>query len=126
MLPYEDDPLSAENLIQDNVKHFCRLMKFANKLSPPVSPARVTSGNITHLHGLACKANSTLYIMAIDSVLNYHFAEALGIDIKNKSNMTAVVILDSKVSKYLNNLVLKNIEKDYALYLMMVNFLRKV
>ncbi|CAH2106394.1 unnamed protein product [Euphydryas editha] len=96
MLPYEDDPLSAENLIQDNIKHFCRLMKFANKLSPPVSPARVTSGNITHLHGLACKTNSTLYMMAIDSILNYHFAEALGIDIKNKKDMTAVVILDSK------------------------------
>ncbi|XP_047529600.1 thioredoxin domain-containing protein 11 [Vanessa atalanta] len=96
MLPFEDDPLSAENLIQDNVKHFCRLMKFANKLSPPVSPSRVTSGNITHIHGLACKTNNTLYMAAIDSVRNYHFAEALGINIKNKKDMTAVVILDSK------------------------------
>ncbi|XP_046959579.1 thioredoxin domain-containing protein 11 [Vanessa cardui] len=96
MLPFEDDPLSAENLIQDNVKHFCRLMRFANKISPPVSPSRVTSGNITHIHGLACKTNNTLYMAAIDSVRNYHFAEALGINIKNKKDMTAVVILDSK------------------------------
>lgn len=122
MLPYEDDPLSAENLIQDNVKHFCRLMKFANKLSPPVSPARVTSGNITHLHGLACKANSTLYIMAIDSVLNYHFAEALGIDIKNKSNMTAVVILDSK---YESQYVIKEDYSAKSLRDFIYNFTRK-
>lgn len=98
MLPYEDDPLSADNLIQENVKHFCRLMQFANKINPPVSPSRVTVGNITHIHGHSCTTNYTLHILAVDSVRNYHFAEALGIDIKHKKDKTALVILDSKVS----------------------------
>ncbi|XP_034830385.1 thioredoxin domain-containing protein 11 [Maniola hyperantus] len=96
MLPYEDDPLSAENLMQENVKHFCRLMQFANKISPPVSPAKVSNGNVTHLHGLACDTNYTLHMIAVDSIRNYHFAEALGVDIKNRKDMTAAVILDSR------------------------------
>lgn len=97
MLPHEDDPLSAENLMQDNVKHFCRLMQFANSVSPPVAPARVTGGNVTHILGLSCETNYTLYMIAVDSVRNYHFAEALGVDIKKMKDMTAAVILDSKV-----------------------------
>lgn len=97
MLPYEDDPLSAENLVQDNVKHFCRLLQFANKINPPVSPAKVREGNITHLHGLSCRTNYSLHMLAVDSIRNYHFAEALGVDIKNKKDKTVVVILDSKV-----------------------------
>ncbi|CAH2261007.1 jg10784 [Pararge aegeria aegeria] len=98
MLPYDDDPLSAENLWHDNVKHFCRRMQFANKISPPVAPSKLTSGNVSHIHGLSCDTNYTLYIIAVDSLRNYHFAEALGVDIKNKKDMTAVVILDSKVT----------------------------
>ncbi|XP_068631740.1 thioredoxin domain-containing protein 11 [Battus philenor] len=97
MLPHEDDVLSPENLIQDSVKHFCRLMKFANQLGPQIMPAKVTSGNITHIHGLSCATNSSLYIAVVDSVQNHHFAEALGIDITKKKDMTSVVILDSKV-----------------------------
>ncbi|CAG4956488.1 unnamed protein product [Parnassius apollo] len=96
MLPYEGDPLSPENLIQENIKHFCRLMQFAKQLGPPIYPAKVTNGNITHIHGLSCVSNSSLYMIAVDSVQNHHFPEALGIDITKKKDMTAVVILDSK------------------------------
>ncbi|XP_041978251.1 thioredoxin domain-containing protein 11 [Aricia agestis] len=96
MLPLEDDPLSAENLVRGHIRHYCKLMHYAYKLTPTVYPAKVKSGNITHLDGLSCATNSSLYFIALDSVRNYHFAEALGVDIKNKKDMTAVIILDSK------------------------------
>ncbi|CAG9584661.1 unnamed protein product [Danaus chrysippus] len=95
MQPAEDDPYSSENLVQDNVKHFCNILQFANDVSPQIMPSK-SIGNITHLHGLGCKTNFTMYMIAVDSIRNYHFAEALGIDIKNKKDMTAAVILDSK------------------------------
>ncbi|KAJ0177223.1 hypothetical protein K1T71_007232 [Dendrolimus kikuchii] len=97
MLPLEGDHLSPENLVQDNLKHFCKLMKFANEWGPPVHPADMPRDqNITHITGLACAKNFSLYMIAVDSVRNHHFAEALGIDISTKHDMTAVVILDSK------------------------------
>ncbi|XP_038211860.1 thioredoxin domain-containing protein 11 [Zerene cesonia] len=95
MLPQEDDPLSSENLIQENVEHQCNILQFATKLYPPVIPSRV-NGNISHIHGLGCTTNYTMNMIAVDSIRNYHFAEALGIDIKSKKDMTAVIILDSK------------------------------
>ncbi|KPJ02814.1 Thioredoxin domain-containing protein 11 [Papilio xuthus] len=95
MLPDEDDLLSTENLIEEHLKHSCRLLKFAQQLTPAVRPARVR-GNITHIDGLSCATNTSLYMIALDSVQNHHFAEALGIDVINMKDMTAVVILDSK------------------------------
>ncbi|XP_037302968.1 thioredoxin domain-containing protein 11 isoform X2 [Manduca sexta] len=98
MLPFEDDPYSAESLIQDNIKHFCKLMRFAHEWGPTAFPTRVPDErrNVTNVQGLACATNSTLYMLAVDSVKNHHFAEALGIDITSKKDMTGVVILDSK------------------------------
>lgn len=97
MLPLEDDVLSPENLIQDNIKHFCKLMKFANEWGSPIYPEKVSEiQNLTYITGLSCVNNFSLYMIAVDSVRNHHFAEALGINIVNKKDMTAVVILDSK------------------------------
>lgn len=103
MLPLEDDPLTADHLIQYNVEHFCKLMKFAHEHSPPIFPHKNHeevrhTHNLTRINGLACSANISLNFLAMDSVHNHHFAEALGIDIKSKKDMTAVVILDSKVN----------------------------
>lgn len=99
MLPLKHDHLSAENLVQGDLEHFCKLMKFANEWGPPVYPVNISDNqNITHITGLACAKNFTLYMIAVDSVMNHHFAEALGIDISSKHDMTTVVILDSKVS----------------------------
>ncbi|CAB3224200.1 unnamed protein product [Arctia plantaginis] len=98
MLPYEDDLLSAENLIQEDVKQYCRTMKFAYENGPPIYPgsAKDERHNIKHLQGLSCAHNFSLHIIAVDSMRNHHFAESLGIDISRKKDMTAVVILDSK------------------------------
>lgn len=102
MLPFEDDPLSSENLMQDKAQHFCKLWRFANELGPPVAPAKIPRleerRKISHIDGLACEKNFTLHILAVDSVRNHHFAEFLGLDIVNKKDMTAAVILDTKVS----------------------------
>lgn len=99
MLPLEDDPLSPENLIQNNVKHFCKLMKFAQEFSPTIVPSVLDEErhNLTQINGLSCANNFSLYMIAIDSVHNHHFAESLGIDVFSKKDKTAVVILDSQV-----------------------------
>lgn len=99
MLPQEDDPLSPENLIHDSVKHFCRLMKFAQDFSPPIFPSKgdEETRRLWDVNELSCSNNISLYMIAIDSVHNHHFAESLGIDVLSKKDMTAVVILDSKV-----------------------------
>lgn len=99
MLPYEDDVLSAENLIQEDVKQYCRMMKFAYENGPPIYPGSTIDDrrNIVQIQGLSCAHNFSLHIIAVDSIRNHHFAESLGIDISRKKDMTAVVILDSKV-----------------------------
>ncbi|CAH0667337.1 unnamed protein product [Chilo suppressalis] len=98
MLPFEDDPLSPENLVQDSVKDFCKVFKFANEIGNPVAPAKVHgSRSVTRVEGLACKKNFTLHILAIDSVRNHHFAEFLGVDIRKMKDMTAAIILDTKL-----------------------------
>lgn len=101
MLPFEDDPLSPDNLLQDSVKHFCKVFRFAQEWGAPIYPSRQPDVderriNITHIEGLSCARNFSLHMIAVDSVRNHHFAESLGIDISNKKDMTAVVILDSK------------------------------
>lgn len=103
MLPYEDDPLSPENLLQDSVKHFCKVYRFAQEWGSPIFPSghpniHERRTNVTHIDGLSCESNFSLHMIAVDSKRNHHFAESLGIDITNKKDMTAVVILDSKVS----------------------------
>ncbi|XP_053607574.1 thioredoxin domain-containing protein 11 isoform X2 [Plodia interpunctella] len=100
MLPFEGDHLAPENLVQDNVKHFCKLTKFSYEFGPPIVPAKVPNAedqiNVTDINGLSCENNFTLHMLAVDSVTNHHFAESLGIDVSNKKDKTTVVILDSK------------------------------
>ncbi|KAI5651874.1 thioredoxin domain-containing protein 11 [Phthorimaea operculella] len=96
MLPFDDDPLAPENLVQSHVKHFCKIFRFAKEWGPIITPQKVEGQNITRVQGLACAKNFTLNLLAVDSVQNHHFAEALGIDVLSKKDKTAVVILDSK------------------------------
>lgn len=98
MLPLKDDPLSAESLVDDHIQHFCKIHKFTKRRGKPIFPAVVDEEGLHSIEGLACKMNVSLNMIAIDSIENHHFAESLGIDIKNMKNMTAVVILDTKVS----------------------------
>lgn len=106
MLPLEDDPLAAEGLVHDRIRHLCKVYHYAKQWGPPIFPATVDEKNLTHNFGLSCKMNFSLNMIAVDSVENHHFAEALGIDIKNMKDMTAVVILDTKVSSGLKVLLL--------------------
>ncbi|XP_060802777.1 thioredoxin domain-containing protein 11 [Amyelois transitella] len=98
MLPFEGDHLAAENLLEENVNHFCKLTRFAYELGPPVVPSKVPNSelNVTDINGLSCEKNFSLHMLAVDSVTNHHFAEFLGIDVANKKDKTTVVILDSK------------------------------
>ncbi|XP_028171777.1 thioredoxin domain-containing protein 11 isoform X2 [Ostrinia furnacalis] len=101
MLPFDDDPLSVENLFHDHQQYLCRIFNFANEIGPPVAPARIANAeekqNISRVEGLACEKNFTLHMLAVDSVRNHHFAEFLGIDVTNVKDKTAVVILDTKL-----------------------------
>lgn len=94
--PEDSDPLSADHLLQRHIDHYCKLYKFANQLYTPLSSGNEDVLNITYIHGLACKTNVSLNIVAMDSLREHHFAESLGIDILNIKDNTALVILDSK------------------------------
>lgn len=52
-----------------------------------------------NIHGLSCKSNSSLALIALDSLKYYHFAERLGINIALKKDLTAAVIINEKVNR---------------------------
>lgn len=54
----------------------------------------------TDLYGAACKTNASLTLIALDSMLFYHFAERLGIDLLKCPDKTAAVILNEKVQNF--------------------------
>lgn len=97
MLPLEDDPLAAEGLIHDRIRHFCKVYNFGKQWGPSIFPTTVDEENLNHIFGLSCKMNFSLNMIAVDSVENHHFVESLGIDVKNMKDKTTVVILDTKV-----------------------------
>lgn len=51
-----------------------------------------------NVNGMACKTNTSLSLVAMDSLEYYYFAERLGIDISNKKDKTAAVIINPKVN----------------------------
>ena len=56
------------------------------------------------ISGLACKHNRTFTLFAMDSVNYFTFAEHLGVDLLEKENMTAAIIIDHEnESTYLLN-----------------------
>lgn len=81
----------------------CRNFIFAEKYYPTIFEEKSThKNNPEGLHGLACKSNKSLALLAMDSLMHYPFAEKLGINLSKYKYNTAAVIIDDKVSYYFN------------------------
>lgn len=98
MLDMGVDPRSSINLQKQYLKELCAKIELAAEVSP--QPLPVLNGNNPKIEGLQCETNSSLSFIAIDSLVNHYFAESLGINISNKTDKTAVVIIDGKVWIY--------------------------
>ncbi|XP_015608172.1 thioredoxin domain-containing protein 11 isoform X2 [Cephus cinctus] len=94
MLTGENDPRSANNVRRSFIKEDCRKLLTGNNYHPPVFPKDLPGHPNINLTELRCKVNRTLVLIAIDSLQYHHYAEGLGIDILNKRNKTAVVIIE--------------------------------
>lgn len=76
----------------------CHFFRIAHELQPALFAPPIFNVQESKLTGLACKTNMSLSILALDSIQHHHFAEGLGIDILNKNDRSAVVIINPAVS----------------------------
>lgn len=100
-----EDPKSSLNLQRKWKQYKCQLARLAEKIQSPIfSPSLFSSKPLAskevNLTGLACRSNSSLTLIALDSLIYHQFAERLGIDILNKKDKTAVVILNEKLETH--------------------------
>lgn len=95
MLDVVNDPRSSLNLQKRYLKELCVKVGLAKQINSQNFPV-IDDGNYK-IEGLKCQTNRTLFFIAIDSLVNHFFAESLGINILNKADKTAAVIIDNKV-----------------------------
>lgn len=76
------------------------MAKLASRLDPIIVSPDLTQASLPNVTSLACKENSTLSLVAMDSIRYYNFAERLGIDIRNRVDKTAAVIVDEKMESH--------------------------
>lgn len=71
----------------------------AKKISPVIFEDHKSYKGITppSVSGLSCKTNTSLSLLAMDSLLHYHFAQRLGIDLSKNIDKSAAVIINDKV-----------------------------
>nr|CAI5852904.1 unnamed protein product [Callosobruchus analis] len=97
-----DDPRSAEGLLKLYNKEKCRQFLTAEKLHPAVleNEYSYTPGSVRNISGLFCQTNRSLTFLAMDSLLNYHFAQRLGVDLFSRSDKSAAVIIGDKMESH--------------------------
>ncbi|KAJ8943292.1 hypothetical protein NQ318_017310 [Aromia moschata] len=96
MLSGENDFRSAEQLLKHLDSERCRHFMSAQKYHPAIfeDPFVGEKNKNINVTGLACNTNSSLTLVAMDSLLYYDFAERLGIDLAEKPDKSSVVIVD--------------------------------
>ncbi|XP_051156693.1 thioredoxin domain-containing protein 11 [Leptopilina boulardi] len=92
----ENDPYSAVEIQKFFYKEQCRLLMIGNKYYRSIFPKNDKEEENINLTTSICEVNKTLSFIAVDSLYYFHFAEGLGVDISNRKDKTAVVILDPK------------------------------
>ncbi|KAJ8979979.1 hypothetical protein NQ317_013728 [Molorchus minor] len=90
----ENDRRSAVGLLKSLQKENCRQFLMAEKYQSAVFETTASYKKKLNVTGLSCKTNSSLAMIVMDSLLYYHFAERLGIDLLRKSDKSAVVIVN--------------------------------
>lgn len=76
----------------------CALFEWARSLQKPIfERSRLIKNPAINITGLGCLANLTLSFVAMDSRKYHHFAERFSIDLSNKHDGSAAIILNEKV-----------------------------
>ncbi|CAB0032174.1 unnamed protein product [Trichogramma brassicae] len=96
------DPRSAASVQKAHEREECRRFLAGYSYRRPVFPrdddaAADTKEEEVQLTKDRCHVNKTLALVAIDSLHYFHFSEGLGIELGDKSDKTALVILDPMV-----------------------------
>lgn len=93
-----NDPKSPANLLKLLRGEKCRQFLTAQRLQPAKFENKVDKEEKDfNIRGLACKSNKSLTLIAMDSLLHYHFAEKLGVDLSKCIDKSSVVIINEKV-----------------------------
>lgn len=104
----QDDPQSPVSIKYTSLKESCKKWSAGHTYHEPIFPQDSYKHSNISLTKSLCKMNKTLSMIAIDSLHYFHFAEGLGIDVLNKKDKTAAIILDvSQESEYI-------MEKDFS------------
>lgn len=93
------DQKSPINLMKSSQREMCKIFLLAEKYQPAIFDDTLLSkpNEIIDVQGLACKSNKSLSLLTMDSLLHYHFADKLGVDLTKYKDKTAAVIIDDKV-----------------------------
>lgn len=94
MLDNEGDDHSPESIEKYNFRRKCEMLQIAERKSEISFIDDEDSASLQLVSGLACRANKTFTLIAMDSVNFHTFAERLGIDILEVENKTAAIIMD--------------------------------
>ncbi|XP_018323145.1 thioredoxin domain-containing protein 11 isoform X2 [Agrilus planipennis] len=122
MLKDENDPLAPRNLRKFWNREMCRLLRITEKLIPSIYTDYVKN-NLTvnnKIDGLLCKTNRTLTFYALDSLETYYFAERLGVNVFDRKDKTAAVIIDDNsethyvLNEPVNDVTLRDFIVSYA------------
>ncbi|CAH0563678.1 unnamed protein product [Brassicogethes aeneus] len=96
----ENDHRSAENLQTIHKNEVCRNFLHSENFRPHSFEENVNMANAQDASGLACKVNRSLHFILIDSLVYYHFAERLGVDLNEFVDKTAAVIVNDKMESH--------------------------
>lgn len=102
---FPEDDRSPKELQKSWDKDRCRLFVLSQEHHPDVFSVTTkdsavwtkTFNNNFSIDGLACKANISLTLISMDSLLHNHIAERLGVNLSTKKGKTAAVIINEKV-----------------------------
>lgn len=101
ILTGENDERSPSNLLKLWRRNKCREFVFAETIQPAIFEKKIENERKDHnISGLACRTNKSLTFVAMDSLLFYHFAERLGIDVTSSKDKSAVAIINEKMESH--------------------------
>lgn len=123
MFTNENDSRSPKNLLKIYKENECKLHQIAANYHKPIFSPTIHSQfkNDVNITGLACKHNTSLTLIALDSLKYHMFAERFGLDILSKTDKTAAIIIDEKqethhvlANEILNDFNLRNFIFNYT------------
>ncbi|KAJ8922905.1 hypothetical protein NQ315_001447 [Exocentrus adspersus] len=101
MVTGDKDPRSPVNLFKLWTRDKCKEFVYRENFQPSIFEKELEpNNNIHNISGLACKTNRSLTFVAMDSLLYYHFAERLGIDVTSGKEKSSVAIINEKAESH--------------------------